>query len=184
MRPSRPIFPHRSGGASAEDGDGLFLAGCGRSHCWRSFCWRTCLCCGRSRSRRLPLHSRRRRLHLPGAPGQERFAIAPAETIDENVRAAQLKQQTIEMIKQKPVNFDARGTGVVARGAVMNALGQAPHDGTRKAAILLSLLGEEPAATILRNLPEGDLERITDEVATWVRYRSKSRWRCWRSINS
>jgi flagellar M-ring protein FliF len=41
---------------------------------------------------------------LPGAPRQERFAIAPAETIDENVRAAQLKQQTIEMIKQKPVN--------------------------------------------------------------------------------
>jgi len=37
--------------------------------------------------------------------------------------------------------------------------------GTRKAAILLSLLGDEPAAAILRNLPDDDLQRITDEVA-------------------
>jgi flagellar M-ring protein FliF len=42
---------------------------------------------------------------LPGAPAQQRFAIAPAtETIDETRRAAQLKEQTIEMIKQKPAN--------------------------------------------------------------------------------
>ena len=37
--------------------------------------------------------------------------------------------------------------------------------GTRKAAILLSLLGEEAAATILRNLPDEDLQRVTSEVA-------------------
>lgn len=37
--------------------------------------------------------------------------------------------------------------------------------GTRKAAILLSVLGEDVAAPILRNLPEIDLERITEEVA-------------------
>jgi flagellar motor switch protein FliG len=37
--------------------------------------------------------------------------------------------------------------------------------GTRKAAILLSVLGEEAAAPILRNLPVDDLERITEEVA-------------------
>jgi flagellar motor switch protein FliG len=37
--------------------------------------------------------------------------------------------------------------------------------GARKAAILLSLLGEDPAATLLRNLPDRDLQRITDEVA-------------------
>ena len=37
--------------------------------------------------------------------------------------------------------------------------------GTTKAAILLSLLGDEPAATILRNLPDKDLRRVTDEVA-------------------
>jgi flagellar motor switch protein FliG len=37
--------------------------------------------------------------------------------------------------------------------------------GARKAAILLSLLGDESAATILRNLPVEDLQRITDEVA-------------------
>lgn len=41
--------------------------------------------------------------------------------------------------------------------------------GTRKAAILIMLLGEESAATILRNLPEGDLQRITDEVASMPR---------------
>jgi flagellar motor switch protein FliG len=40
-----------------------------------------------------------------------------------------------------------------------------PLSGTRKAAILLSLLGDEPAAMILRNLPDEDLERVTDEVA-------------------
>lgn len=37
--------------------------------------------------------------------------------------------------------------------------------GARKAAILLSLLGEDAAGPILRNLPEDDLERITEEVA-------------------
>jgi flagellar motor switch protein FliG len=47
----------------------------------------------------------------------------------------------------------------------MSALGQTPLSGARKAAILLSLLGDEPAATILRNLPDSDLRRVTDEVA-------------------
>jgi len=47
----------------------------------------------------------------------------------------------------------------------MSSLGNTALTGTRKAAILLSLLGDEPAATILRNLPDHDLERITDEVA-------------------
>jgi flagellar motor switch protein FliG len=36
--------------------------------------------------------------------------------------------------------------------------------GTRKAAILLSVLGEDAAAPILRNLPDDDLERITEEL--------------------
>lgn len=47
----------------------------------------------------------------------------------------------------------------------MNSLDQASLTGPRKAAILLSLLGDESAATILRNLPEDDLHRITEEVA-------------------
>lgn len=47
----------------------------------------------------------------------------------------------------------------------MSALGNASLSGARKAAILLSLLGDEPAATILRNLPDHDLQRVTDEVA-------------------
>ena len=47
----------------------------------------------------------------------------------------------------------------------MSAMSQTQLSGTRKAAILLSLLGEEPAATLLRNLPDRDLQRITDEVA-------------------
>jgi len=47
----------------------------------------------------------------------------------------------------------------------MNELGSSTLSGTRKAAILVSLLGDEPAATILRNLPESDLQRISDEVA-------------------
>jgi flagellar motor switch protein FliG len=38
--------------------------------------------------------------------------------------------------------------------------------GVRKAAILLTLLGEEPAATIFRNLSEDDLQRVADEVAS------------------
>ena len=36
--------------------------------------------------------------------------------------------------------------------------------GARKAAILLSVLGEDAAAPILRNLQEEDLERVTEEV--------------------
>jgi flagellar M-ring protein FliF len=41
---------------------------------------------------------------LPGAPRQDRFAIASVEMIDDTRRAAQLKEQTIEQIKQKPAN--------------------------------------------------------------------------------
>ena len=47
----------------------------------------------------------------------------------------------------------------------MSTTEAAPLSGTRKAAILLSLLGDEPAAMILRNLPDDDLQRVTDEVA-------------------
>jgi flagellar motor switch protein FliG len=47
----------------------------------------------------------------------------------------------------------------------MSQLGPSSLSGARKAAILLSLLGDEPAATILRNLPDHDLQRVTDEVA-------------------
>lgn len=47
----------------------------------------------------------------------------------------------------------------------MSVIESPPLSGARKAAILLSILGEEAAATILRNLPEDDLQRITDEVA-------------------
>ena len=47
----------------------------------------------------------------------------------------------------------------------MSATMHAPLTGPRKAAILVSLLGEEPAATILRNLQDDDLQRIADEVA-------------------
>lgn len=43
---------------------------------------------------------------------------------------------------------------------------RAASSGPRKAAILLSLLGEEAAAPILRNLPNDDLERITEEVTS------------------
>ena len=38
-------------------------------------------------------------------------------------------------------------------------------NGTRKAAILLSLLGEDAAAPLIRNLPPDDLERVTNEIA-------------------
>jgi flagellar motor switch protein FliG len=38
-------------------------------------------------------------------------------------------------------------------------------NGARKAAILLSLIGEEASAPILRNLHERDIERVTDEIA-------------------
>ncbi len=41
----------------------------------------------------------------------------------------------------------------------------ASMSGARKAAILLTVLGEEPAAIIFRNLGENDLQRVTDEVA-------------------
>lgn len=47
----------------------------------------------------------------------------------------------------------------------MSSLATSTLRGTTKAAILLSLLGDEPAATILRNLPDQDLRRVTDEVA-------------------
>jgi flagellar motor switch protein FliG len=47
----------------------------------------------------------------------------------------------------------------------MSAADRTPLSGARKAAILLSMLGEDSAAVVLRNLPDEDLRRITDEVA-------------------
>jgi len=47
----------------------------------------------------------------------------------------------------------------------MSAAEHMQMSGTRKAAILISLLGDESAAMILRNLPDQDLQRVTDEVA-------------------
>ena len=37
--------------------------------------------------------------------------------------------------------------------------------GPRKAAILMVLLGEEPAAAIYKNLPDKDVETLTEELA-------------------
>jgi flagellar motor switch protein FliG len=47
----------------------------------------------------------------------------------------------------------------------MNVADELSLTGVRKAAILLSVLGEDAAAPILRNLPDEDLERIAEEVA-------------------
>lgn len=47
----------------------------------------------------------------------------------------------------------------------MSAAERITARGTQKAAILLSLMSEEDAAPILRNLPEADLQRITDEMS-------------------
>ncbi len=47
----------------------------------------------------------------------------------------------------------------------MSALDRPTSSGAQKAAILLSILGEDEAAPILRNLPKDDVERITEEVA-------------------
>lgn len=47
----------------------------------------------------------------------------------------------------------------------MSGLDRATPSGMRKAAILLSLLGEAEAAPILRSLPSADQERITEEIA-------------------
>jgi len=51
----------------------------------------------------------------------------------------------------------------------MSAPERSQTTGARKAAILLSLLGEEGAAPIVRNLPKDDLQRITEEVANLAR---------------
>jgi flagellar motor switch protein FliG len=51
----------------------------------------------------------------------------------------------------------------------MSSLDQATGNGARKAAILLSFLGEEEAAPVLRNLSSDDVERISTEVANLTR---------------
>ena len=51
----------------------------------------------------------------------------------------------------------------------MSSLDQATANGARKAAILLSFLGEEEAAPVLRNLSSDDVERISTEVANLTR---------------
>jgi flagellar motor switch protein FliG len=51
----------------------------------------------------------------------------------------------------------------------MSSLPGQPVSGARKAAILLSLIGEEASAPILRNLHESDLERVTEEITNLTR---------------
>ena len=51
----------------------------------------------------------------------------------------------------------------------MSSLERTSLGGARKAAILLSLLGEAGAAPILRSLSSDDLERVTEEVANLPR---------------
>jgi flagellar motor switch protein FliG len=51
----------------------------------------------------------------------------------------------------------------------MSEIDRAVPSGARKAAILLSFLGEEEAAPVMRNLPAGDLHKITEEVARLAR---------------
>jgi flagellar motor switch protein FliG len=47
----------------------------------------------------------------------------------------------------------------------MSSSSQVQLSGARKAAILLSLLGDDSAVALMRNLPDRDLQRITDELA-------------------
>jgi len=47
----------------------------------------------------------------------------------------------------------------------MSSLQVATSDGMRKAAILLVLMGDDVASQIFRNLPQSDLERLTQEIA-------------------
>jgi flagellar motor switch protein FliG len=47
----------------------------------------------------------------------------------------------------------------------MSILETAPLSGARKAAILLSVLGDDAAATLIKSLPEDELQRVTEEVA-------------------
>ncbi len=47
----------------------------------------------------------------------------------------------------------------------MTAAAQHAHRGVRKAAILLVLLGEEVASDIYRNLPDRDVQQLTQEIA-------------------
>jgi flagellar motor switch protein FliG len=51
----------------------------------------------------------------------------------------------------------------------MSPVERSHPSGARKAAILLSFLGEDAAAPILRNLPESDLGKITREIANLAR---------------
>ena len=48
--------------------------------------------------------------------------------------------------------------------------------GARKAAILYLLLGEDATAHIFRNLPEEDLQRVTEEVAKPSESRAPRPW--------
>jgi flagellar motor switch protein FliG len=51
------------------------------------------------------------------------------------------------------------------RGAMTPPPEKLALSGARKAAILLTVLGEDSAATVFRNLDEKDLQRVADEVA-------------------
>jgi flagellar motor switch protein FliG len=55
---------------------------------------------------------------------------------------------------------------MVAGGGIMSTPERLVLNGTRKAAILMSVLGDDSAAMILRNLPDADLQRVTNEVAS------------------
>src|ERR1700754_4216929 len=54
---------------------------------------------------------------------------------------------------------------VAGRKSMTSPVEKLSISGARKAAILLTVLGEDSAATVFRNLDEKDLQRVADEVA-------------------
>ena len=101
---------------------------------------------------------------LAAPQSQALWATTTHELGAGKARAAQLKEQTVELIKQKPVHT-ARAVQAWLREEPPRARRMQFSRACAKPRSF-SLLGEDAAAPILRNLPDEDLERITQEVST------------------
>lgn len=66
----------------------------------------------------------------------------------------------------------------------MNSRAVSRLTGTRKAAILLAILGEEIASSVYRNLPENDLQMVTKEIAEMGSITATSGKKFWKNTAS
>ena len=108
-----------------------------------------------------------------GAAAAPELAVAMASAALPSAEEPEMtaaKRKLAELVESEAGRDDTHAAGVAAGGhRVMSATADTAEltlSGIRKAAILLTVLGEDTAAILMRSLPDETLQRVMREIAT------------------